>query len=132
MPEVLDGLDAVVAESATGNGGNVVKARGEGDSHFVVFPTVSGAVRAAATTQRGLAHDAVAGRYRGPDPHCPLRGRVRGRAGDFVGTAVNRAARLRSVAHGGQIVATAAVADLAADAPDDALWLRESRPTPDP
>ena len=121
MPAVLDGLDAVVAESATGNGGHVVKARGEGDSHFVVFPTVSGAMRAAAATQRVLAQ------ARWPeDIELRIRialyaGELHGRAGDFVGTAVNRAARLRSVAHGGQIVATAAVADLAGDTPDDRL-----------
>jgi class 3 adenylate cyclase len=121
MPDVLDALDSVVAASATGHGGNVVKARGEGDSHFVVFPTVSGAVRAAAATQRALAQKQWPGGIEVRIRIALYAGEVRGREGDFVGMAVNRAARLRSVAHGGQVVATAAVADLAADALDDDL-----------
>jgi class 3 adenylate cyclase len=121
MPDVLDTLDAVVAAAATGHGGNVVKARGEGDSHFVVFPTVSGAVRAAAATQRALAQTQWPGGIEIRIRIALYAGEVRGRDGDFVGTAVNRAARLRSVAHGGQVVATAAVADLAADALDEEL-----------
>ena len=121
MPDVLDTLDAVVAGSTTGHGGNVVKARGEGDSHFVVFPTVSGAVRAAATVQRALAQTRWSGGVELRVRVALYAGEVCGRDGDFVGNAVNRAARLRSVAHGGQIVATAAVADLAADALDEEL-----------
>ncbi len=118
MPDVLDTLDSVVAVSATGHGGSVVKARGEGDSHFVVFPTVSGAVRAAATMQRALAETQWPGGIEVRIRIALYAGEVRGRDDDFVGNAVNRAARLRSVAHGGQVVATAAVADLAADVLD--------------
>jgi class 3 adenylate cyclase len=121
MPAVLDTLDAVVAASATSHGGHVVKARGEGDSHFVVFPTVSGAVRAAAAMQPALEQTQWPGGIAVRIRIALYAGEVRGRDGDFMGSAVNRAARLRSVAHGGQIVATTAVVDLAADVLDDEL-----------
>jgi class 3 adenylate cyclase len=37
------------------------------------------------------------------------------RHGDYFGSAVNRAARLMSLAYGGQVVASAATADVVAD-----------------
>jgi predicted ATPase len=43
-------------------------------------------------------------------------GEVEERNGDYFGSAVNRAARLMALAHGGQVVASAATADVVADA----------------
>jgi class 3 adenylate cyclase len=76
---------------------------------------VSGAVHGAAEVQRSLAlakgSDEIALRVR-VAVHV---GEIHMRDGDYVGTAVNRAARLRSVAHGGQVVAGAAAVELARD-----------------
>ena len=47
------------------------------------------------------------------------------RDNDFFGTAVNRAARVMSVAHGGQILVSHAVASLVRDRLPDGVALRE-------
>src|SRR5918911_458476 len=82
--------------------GVVVRPRGEGDSRFAVFPRASDAVAAAAAVQRALHEE--------PWPaETPLRvrmalhtGEADVREGDYYGSAVNRCARLRAIAHGGQ------------------------------
>jgi predicted ATPase/class 3 adenylate cyclase len=105
--------DALVADVVTRAGGQIVKERGEGDSHFVVFQNPSDALKAAADLQRSLS--------RGPeDNERPLSvrivvhtGEVQVRGGDYYGLAVNKAARIRSVAHGGQVLVSLATRELA-------------------
>jgi predicted ATPase/class 3 adenylate cyclase len=91
-------IETVVAKF----GGKVVKPRGEGDSRFAVFQRAIGAVAAAGIIQRWLANEPW-------NLPVPLRvriglhtGEVDLRDGDYYGSTVNRCARLRSVAHGGQ------------------------------
>jgi class 3 adenylate cyclase len=121
MPEVISALDAIVTRATCSHGGTVVKSRGEGDSHFLVFPLVSDAVHAAASMQRDLTRatwpDGIELRIR----MALHTGEVREHAGDYLGLAINRTARLRSLAHGGQIVASTAVAELTTDLLDDGL-----------
>lgn len=111
MPAALDVLDRAVDDSVLPFGGEVVRSRGEGDSHFVVFPTASAAVRAAAVLQPSLSEAAW--------PGSPLHVRVAIHAGevhrryaDWAGIAIAHAARLRSAAHGGQVVVSRAVVEL--------------------
>src|SRR4029450_271014 len=86
------------------HGGQVVRPRGEGDSRFCVFSRATDAVAAAAAMQRALhAHPWPA--------EAPLRvrmavhtGEADLRDGDYYGSAVNRCARLRALAHGGQVL----------------------------
>jgi len=91
----------------------------EGDSFFVVFQTARDAVIAAVEAQRAIAAEAW-----------PAGGEVRVRmgvhagevttaGGSLVGLAINRASRIAGVAHGGQVLVSAAVQSLAGtDLPD--------------
>jgi len=106
-----DLIDAAVAE----HGGVLVRPRGEGDSRFVVFSRASDALAAACDIQRMLLREP----WPLPEP-LPVRigihtGEADLREGDFYGTSVNRCARLRDAAHGGQVVVSSVTASLARD-----------------
>ena len=90
--------------------------QGEGDSVVAVFPLASEAVRAAVDIQLMLAAEPW------PDgAHLAVRtalhtGEAQLRdAGNYMGRAVIRTARLRAIGHGGQILCSASTADLAGD-----------------
>ncbi len=115
MATALARHDSLVAEAVGAHGGQLLKTRGEGDSTFSVFERASAAVRAAWTLCEALAAESW-------PTSTPLRVRVaihtgesEFRDGDYFGRAVNRAARLRSVASGGQILLSRGTADLVAD-----------------
>jgi class 3 adenylate cyclase len=104
----LQRLDDLLDACVGANGGRLLKSRGEGDSAFAVFDRASGAVIAAAAIQRTLRET----------DGLPVRaaihtGEARLRDGDYYGVVPNRAARLRSLAHGGQVVVSRVSADLA-------------------
>jgi predicted ATPase/class 3 adenylate cyclase len=92
-----------------------VKPRGEGDSRFVVFRGAADAVAAVAEIQRQL--DSV--EWSTPRPlrvRASLHsGLAELETGDYYGSAVNRAARLRAIAHGGQTVLSGATFELVQD-----------------
>jgi class 3 adenylate cyclase len=115
MMEALRLHDEVIDATVEARDGVSVKPRGEGDSRFIVFRSARDAVHAVAEMHRGLT-----------DVEWPTRWPVRVRAslhtgqaelelGDYYGSAVNRAARLRAIAHGGQTVMSAATYDLVQD-----------------
>ena len=102
--------DELVEAAVRDHSGMVVRPRGEGDSRFAVFTQASAAVAAAVAIQRALAGEPW------PTPR-PIRVRIalhtgecELRDGDYYGTAVNRCARLRGIAHPGQIVVSNATA----------------------
>jgi predicted ATPase/class 3 adenylate cyclase len=110
--------DALLERSIAAHAGVVVKSRGEGDSFFAVFARASDAVRAAITIQRSLVGE-------GWPTSGPLRVRIalhtgdsELRDGDYYGPAVNRCARLRAAAHGGQILLSRPTYELTRDASD--------------
>src|SRR5262245_60369981 len=107
------------------HGGHVVRPRGEGDSRFCVFRRATDAVAAAAAIQRALHAEAW-------PPEAPLRvrlglhtGEADLRDGDYYGSAVNRCARLRAIAHGGQALLSMASEELVRDALPDGVALRD-------
>lgn len=108
--------DAIAAVTVRRHQGTLVKPRGEGDSLFCVFDRASDAVAAALDLQVALRKNpALSG--------TPLRvriaihsGELDAREGDYYGPAVNRCARIRSAAHGGQVIVSHAVQQLASDA----------------
>lgn len=93
----------------------------QGDACFIVFPTAEQAVGSAAAIQQGLA----AHRWPGD---AALRVRMGLHTGApvpmddrYVGMDVHRAARISAAAHGGQVIASAATAQLAGG--DAHTWL---------
>lgn len=111
MSAALRRHDQIVKEAVERHAGSHKPARGEGDSHFAVFDSPLAALRSAVHIQRGLSEETW------PEL-APIRvrigihsGPVEERDGDYYGSTVNRAARLRAIAHGGQSVASAQVVE---------------------
>jgi len=102
-----------------------VSPRGEGDSRFIVFPDATDAVTAAIDLQRGLQAETW-------DLPRPIKVRIAlhtgiadMRGGDYYGGAVNRSARLRSLAYGGQTVISGSTFTLVQDTLPAGLTLRD-------
>jgi class 3 adenylate cyclase len=122
MAAALARHDELVEQVVTSRGGRLIKTRGEGDATFSVFDRPSAAAAAAIEVQEAIISEPWALRE-------PLRirvavhtGEVEFRDGDYFGRAVNRAARLRSLAVGGQILCSGATAELVIDSlPDDVV-----------
>ena len=112
MRQALTRHDAIVTACVERLQGHVVKSKGEGDSVFVVFRHVRDAVAAALAAQTAFALEPWA-------TSTPLRvrmaihtGPIELRHGDYYGPTVNRCARLRSMAAGGQVLLSGPTAAL--------------------
>lgn len=110
MHAALAAHDALVERCVTMHDGVIVKSTGDGV--HAIFDDPLGGVQAALDLQLALldpqATADVALRVR-----CGLHAGLNTRRGnDFYGAAVNRAARIMSVAHGGQVLLSAAVTEL--------------------
>ena len=123
MTSAVRDLDAVVSEVSEAHGGAVLKSRGEGDSHFVVFERPSAAVAAACELQLATKERRLGGRSSCEFASAStLAKRIRPRT--IYGIAVNQTARLRGVAYGGQTVVSSVVAALARAALSSDVQLR--------
>ena len=123
MPEALARHDALVRTIVEGNRGRVVKMLGDGV--HAVFGDPRDAVCAAVALQRSLA-DAAATNGIAFKVRCGLHAGVEERRdNDFFGRAVNRAARIMAVAHGGQILVSQTVASLVGDRLPEGVALRD-------
>ena len=104
--------DALITAAVTEHGGIVLKHKGEGDSTFSIFDSAPAAVAAATQAQRQLDAESW------PDV-TPIvvrmgihTGEAVQRGRDYYGQTVNRAARVRALAVGGQVLLTSASAAL--------------------
>jgi predicted ATPase/class 3 adenylate cyclase/DNA-binding CsgD family transcriptional regulator len=119
MTAAFANLDHTLAELVSAHHGVRPVEQGEGDSFVVAFTGTSDAVACALALQRA--------------PLAPIRlrigvhtGEVRLRdEGNYIGPAINRAARLRELAHGGQTVLSGITSDLVADLLPDGAWLND-------
>ncbi|WKG04227.1 BTAD domain-containing putative transcriptional regulator [Mycolicibacterium sp. HK-90] len=117
--------DELIEQVVTSRGGRLIKTRGEGDATFSVFERPSAAAAAALELQDAILHEPW-------DLQSPMRirialhtGEAELRDGDYFGRAVNRAARLRSLAAGGQTLCSGATAELVVDSLRDDVVLAD-------
>jgi predicted ATPase/class 3 adenylate cyclase/DNA-binding CsgD family transcriptional regulator len=112
-------LDRVLAEVVSAHAGVRPVEQGEGDSFVIAFTRVSDAVACALALQAA--------------PLAPIRLRIGVHVGEpalrdernYIGPTINRTARLRDLAHGGQTVMSGPAAELLEDNLPEAAWLIE-------
>ncbi len=118
MSVALQHHDAILSTAVTEFRGQVLKHTGDG--MVAIFDDVPAAVKTAIETQRRLAREdfsAVGGLTVRMGVNT---GRAQRRDGDLYGPTLNQCGRVMSAAHGGQIIATSAVASVLRD--DHASW----------
>jgi predicted ATPase len=123
MREALEEHDEIVRNGVEAHGGRLIKHTGDGV--IAGFGSAPDAIRTAANVQRRISQSSY------PDIG-PLRlrmaihtGEVEERDGDYFGPPLNRAARLLSVANGGQVLASLVTERLASGSLDPGLGLRD-------
>lgn len=117
MADAIKHLDQAVAEAVSAHGGVRPVEQGEGDSFVAAFGRAADAVACALQLQRAQLP--------------PIRLRVGIHTGDvqlrddsnYVGPTINRAARLRDLAHGGQTLLSATTSDIVIDELPADAWL---------
>src|SRR5215475_4894681 len=119
MAAALARLNQTVSEVIAACGGVRPVEQGEGDSFVAAFARASDAVACALELQRA--------------PLAPIRLRIGVHTGEvqlrdegnYAGSTINRTARLRDLAHGGQTVMSAATEELVDDRLPDDAWLAD-------
>lgn len=119
MTTAFVNLDRALAEIVPTHGGVRPIEQGEGDSFVVAFGRASDAVACALELQRAAL--------------APIRLRIGIHTGEvqlrdesnYIGPTINRTARIRDLAHGGQTVLSGTTADLVMDHVPPEAWLAE-------
>lgn len=119
MAAAVGRLEAVVSELVTAHGGVRPLEQGEGDSFVAAFPKASDAVACALALQRTALE--------------PIRLRIGLHTGEiqlrddsnYAGPTINRAARIRDLAHGGQTVLSGATEAMVLDRLPPDAWLAD-------
>ena len=135
MQAALARHDSLLRLAIESSGGCVVKSTGDGV--YAVFAAATNALAACLSAQRALQareEDRSNPAAPAPDTRPPVALAVRMglhtgvaevRDGDYFGAALNRAARIMSVAHGGQILLSAATAEMLRGQLPEGVTLRE-------
>jgi predicted ATPase/class 3 adenylate cyclase/DNA-binding CsgD family transcriptional regulator len=119
MTAAIARLDLTVCDIIADHNGVRPVEQGEGDSFVVAFARASDAVACALELQRA--------------PLAPIRLRIGVHTGEvqlrdegnYIGTTINRTARLRDLAHGGQTVLSGSTEDLVLDRLPADAWLTD-------
>ena len=107
--------DVLIERTVRAHRGRFLKHRGEGDSTLSVFQRATDAVAAAESIVRAVEAETWPGALRLRVRVGVHTGEAFERDGDYFGPTVNRAARVRGLAVGGQILITRAMAELVVD-----------------
>jgi class 3 adenylate cyclase len=119
MATALATMDRLLADVVSANNGVCPVAQGEGDSFVVAFTSASDGVACALALQRA-ALSPIRLRIGVHTGEVLLRDR-----GNYMGPTINRAARLRELAHGGQTLLSGATNDLVHESLPRHTWLTE-------
>src|SRR6516162_9909080 len=119
MTAAVARLDRTVSDVIAAHDGVRPVEQGEGDSFVVAFARAADAVACALELQRA--------------PLAPIRLRIGVHTGDvqlrdegnYIGPTINRTARLRDLAHGGQTVLSGATEDMVVDSLPAGAWLTD-------
>ena len=119
MTAAFAALDRTLAQVVGAHGGVRPVEQGEGDSFVIAFGRASDAVACALDLQRA--------------PLAPIRLRIGLHTGEvqlrdeanYIGPTINRTARIRGLAHGGQTVLSGTTTDLVCDRLPDDAWLTD-------
>jgi tetratricopeptide (TPR) repeat protein len=115
MAVALERHDTIVGEVVAAHGGTLLKSKLEGDATVSVFARATGCAAAALALLDALAAEPWPD---GAEPRLRMAmhtGEAFERNGDYFGPALNRAARLRSLAGAGQVLLSQAVAEVVRD-----------------
>lgn len=115
MQAALERHEQIIEDVTATGGGRMIKSRGEGDATLSVFQRASDAARAALQLQSTLGAEHWAGGVALRTRVALHTGEAQERGGDYFGSTVNRAARVRALARGGQILVSRATAELVRD-----------------
>ncbi len=123
--KVLVRHDQIIEQLVEDHEGMLVRPRGEGDSRFAVFVQAPKAMETAASIQQAFATEPWP-----TDEPLKIRmglhtGNADLREGDYYGSAVNRCARVRSLAFGGQVLLSLATEQLIADYLPEGVEVRD-------
>src|SRR6478736_23412 len=119
MTAAIARLDRTICEVISAHDGVRPVEQGEGDSFVIAFGRASDAVACALELQRA--------------PLAPIKLRIGLHTGEvqlrdesnYIGPTINRTARIRDLAHGGQTVFSGTTTDLVCDRLPDDAWLAE-------
>jgi class 3 adenylate cyclase len=115
--------DQLLAGAIEGNGGIVLKERGEGDSFFAVFLRATDAVAAALAAQKALMSESWTDKIPISVRMAVLTGEADAQERDYRAPAVNRCAKLRRRAVGNQILVSETTYSIVADILKDDISL---------
>lgn len=122
--KAMETKDELVGEIIVAHGGLLPRDQGEGDSFCAVFEAPSDAAAAAIELQRSLHSESWPA---GADLKVRTAlhsGEAQLRGGNYYGLEVNRCARIRSLAHGGQILMSRFTNELVNEGLPDRAWVR--------
>ena len=115
MALALERHDQLVQEVVAVGGGFTIKSKGEGDATLSVFRRASSAAAAALDLRAAVSAESWAGGLELSIRIALHTGEANERDGDYYGPTLNRAARIRSLATGGQILLSEATTALVRD-----------------